>query len=289
MSILTANTITQKPYNEDAFSLILNLERGINGICIADGLGSMPHCSEAAAFVTQFFKSKFENSLLPEPDENFLRKCFLECRDELQLYATNLNIPDYNSSTMFGTTCILMLELPEKFIFSYIGNGAIWHIRPNIYNFNKRFWPIPWVAMNYLNPHSVLDLKTNREAIYKLFSPDMQDAGVMPTFLTLAKDRIDGDIIMICTDGIHSNDQSPLGVIAKTGEIWKKMDQSLDFFLRSLGDFYKSGTYTQDNLNSIMNGFLDSLKQKRLLDDDATIGVLLTDNALQFIINQEQQ
>jgi hypothetical protein len=289
MSALTANTITQKTINEDAYCVIHNPIKEINGICIADGLGSMPYCAEAASFVTKFFKEKFVDPELPEIQDQFLRNCFLECRDKLRIHATTMNVADYNGLTMFGTTCIVMLEMPEKFVFAYIGNGSIWHIRPNIYNFNKRFWPIPWNAVNYLNPHSILDPKTNREAIYKLFSPDMYDEGVIPTILTIAKDNLDGDIVMICTDGIHSNDQAPIGVIAKTGEIWKKMDQSLDYFFKNLEKYYKGTSMEQVNLDEVVSNLLKELKDNRLLDDDATLGVLITDQALQYFQNQEQK
>jgi hypothetical protein len=98
----------------------------------------------------------------------------------------------------------------------------------------------------------------------------------------LEKDPEYGDIVMICTDGIYSSDQVNIGR-TKDGSTWFKIEQPLLRFVAALDSFFAgSSVLTDDTLRRALDGYLAQLHADDLLDDDASLGVIVTAPALRY-------
>ena len=97
--------------------------------------------------------------------------------------------------------------------------------------------------------------------------------------IELEKDNEYGDIIMICTDGIYSGDQLKAGKNDKG--TWVKYEPSMLKFFENISRFFKNNQlYNRESIEHILNQYLDEIKP--MLDDDATIGILITQKTLNY-------
>src|SRR5262249_2604018 len=141
---------------------------------------------------------------------------------------------DWNSA--YGTTVLCAFETPRSIMLAYLGNGAIFHIRGNFNTFPASQL-LPWAAINYLNPHSLS--QNGKNVLYKLLSPRGRDGEIIPTVLTLGKDQdVFGDIVLVCSDGIHSYDQTAIGTDDE-GRLWISGDETVRLFFESLKLFFE--------------------------------------------------
>jgi len=281
MSIIAGATISGKPKNEDAVAVFTNLQAGIQGAIVADGIGSMPYCHLASSFVVNDLKKRFES--IEDFSVGILKNNFTECLGAFESYADKIKqeAENFDPEKWMGTTVIACIETKEELIVAYVGNGAAWHIRGDFNHFNKVCTYFPWNAINILNPHTVQDAATNSEAIYRLFFPAAKPEHVRPSIIRIEKEKTPpGDILMVCTDGIFSNDQAIVG--KASGILWQKIDQTMDHFFQYLESFIKGGDYQEQNLQQVLNEYLGFLSEKKLLDDDATIGIIFSSESIGF-------
>lgn len=286
-TLIYADSFSTKEKNEDACTFFNIPEKNANVIIVADGLGSMEHSYLASHFVVEFFKEKFKNEL--PGNEMLLYKLFDECNSALKKYAEQLDVKEYkiyNKKNALGTTLIIGIEFEDKFLVAYVGNGAIWHIKANFNHFNKQIVLFPWNAINLLNPHSIQDKLTNKEAIYNLFS--LNDGNPpAPTIFSISKDKkYVGDILMICTDGVFSNDQLLIGK-SKKDSILMMLEKSMLYFFEILSVFVQNKEFSQESIQAFIKNYLDGLKAQNLIDDDTTIGLIITDTALKYYLQRE--
>ena len=84
---------------------------------------------------------------------------------------------------------------------------------------------------------------------------------------------------MICTDGVHSADQQRMGRIPNDPVLWIRHNDRMSRFYEEMTALLDSKeTMTQDSLRTASERFLERVKSS--LDDDATIGVLVTPEVL---------
>jgi hypothetical protein len=83
---------------------------------------------------------------------------------------------------------------------------------------------------------------------------------------------------MICSDGIYSEDQRKYGSNAKG--LWVKYETSMQKFFEHLKLFFESQEYSNETLNNALEKYLGEIKPD--LDDDATLGVLVTEKAITY-------
>jgi PPM family protein phosphatase len=275
MIITAGASLTNKEENQDCYSSIENPKLQLNGVVVADGLGSFFLAKEASDFVTQFVKQKIE--ALEKIDDLNFENIFKEAKNELINYAISKEIV-LNKATL-GTTLIIAVhyQTPEQTYgnikIAYVGNGAIWHLRGNFNQFNESQL-LPWNSLNYLNPHSIQE--EGKEALYKLISVSDNFGEAIPTVLTIRTDENFGDIIMICTDGIYSYDQIQIGK-DNNGRTWISGEKSMTSFYASLDDYFK---LKEDNLNQSLQTYLSKHNEIEPFDDDATLALLITSKAI---------
>lgn len=103
-----------------------------------------------------------------------------------------------------------------------------------------------------------------------------------PTVLSFHKDTRVGDIILVCTDGIYSSDQNRSGDPGD-GSLWSEVPIPMTRVLNALRGVFNSGIPLDVCvLQSALDTVLADLRENRLLDDDATVGVLVTGTAVAY-------
>lgn len=269
--IVATASITNKAENQDAHS---EFEGFWPAIFVADGIGSFTYPRQSAECVVQRCKVFGEGLQAPLGNDD-LRTLFKQATEDLKELKVQLGRQDVEDQDLFGTTCIAAFEDEEEIVIAYIGNGAIWHIRGGFHVFDEPH-PFPWTAVNLLNPHTVPE--NGKEALQRYLTSDDDSSKSDPSIVRITKDRQQGDIVMICTDGIHSADQVRIGRNEKG--LWLRYEERMVAFYKDLALLLRSGAKeaTKDDLQVMLKGYLERMKAE--FDDDATLGVLVTERAL---------
>lgn len=286
-SIISVATTTKNQVeenkNQDSCEIVENKLLNLRAIIVADGLGSYKYAEHASKFVTKSIKDQIEG-FRSKNDIDFIQM-FKNTKSGLIRFAKDFekkNNVTLDRNNSFGTTLIVALEDDNKISLAYVGNGAIWHIRGNFNHFHNTKY-LPWNALNYLNPHSVQN-DQGKEAIYRMISVSDDAEEVIPTVLHIDKDNLSyGDMFMICTDGIYSYDQIPIGKYPEDDSIWISGEKTMYLFYQYLNDYFeKNPNPNNESLQKSIQIYLDLLKKTNLLDDDATIGIIITSKAIEY-------
>lgn len=267
--LAATGTITNKSENQDAH---IELE---NSIIVADGLGSLSFAGVASQIVVQSINAELLNNF-EKSERNDFKQIFENAKRKLINQATETG----NDANHYGTTVIVALDKQEELEIAYAGNGAIWHIKGNFNEFPSTYL-FPWNAVNLLNPHSIP--QGGKEALYRLVSANSSFQEAEPSIINLRKDNFFGDILMICTDGIFSNDQLNMG--SNSAGKWIKLEETMNLFFQKLKIYFEEVTEpNRENLNEFVTNYLEAIKP--IIDDDASIGILITPQVLQYQNNK---
>lgn len=276
-SLIVGGTVSLKEINQDYVLQTEIAELKCNVLVVADGLGSFHYSEVASEFVCKKFVEAIEK--LENINDLNLVNIFEEVQIDLKKKYEEDIPEDDRIKNAYGTTLISCIETLDDFIIGYVGNGGIFHIRGDFNNFPERFY-LPWNSINLLNPHSKEE--EGKNAMYKFLSPNGHPEQIIPSVIRLSKDRFgSGDIIMICTDGIYSYDEVKIGK-DPNGKIWISGETAMELFYKHLKLFFKKENYNNDNLNESIQDYLGELKSKKLLDDDATLSLLISSTALNY-------
>jgi serine/threonine protein phosphatase PrpC len=272
-SIFATVTATNKSENQDSNDKTTST--ALNAILVADGLGTYQYARQSSESVVATLLeelTKIEDVACLD-----FEKLFKTAKEKLiELSEQTKSMNDKSSDNLFGTTLIALVETEKTVKMAYVGNGAIWHIRGNFDEF-PAVYPFPWNAVNLLNPHSIPE--KGKEALERLISDYPNDDNeCIPSVIEVDKDNIQGDIFMICSDGIYSEDQRKRG--SNTKGLWVKYEISMQKFFEHLKHFFESQEYSNETLNGALNQYLQEIKPD--LDDDATLGVLITEAAINY-------
>ncbi|GHT28136.1 hypothetical protein AGMMS49574_01840 [Bacteroidia bacterium] len=271
-SIIATATITNKSVNQDSKREISTSL--INAVLVADGLGSYKYAEQSSILAIEAMQKQLEVEDVDYLDFNKLFRISQESLIELAKQVKREE--NYGSDNLFGTTLIVLVETEKKIKIAYVGNGAIWHIRGNFDEFSS-IYSFPWSAVNLLNPHTVEE--RGKEALYRLISDRNTDCNeYIPSIIEIEKDSYQGDIFMICSDGIYSEDQRIFG--RNSTGVWVKYDSSMRIFFEHLKCFFEKIDYSSEKLHDALIQYLKEIKTD--LDDDATLGVLITKSTLEY-------
>lgn len=276
-SVIATASTTNKTENQDCKGEFEGNK--LNAIFVADGLGTFKYAKQSSERVIDFFKSytlDLNNSSEINSNPKF-HEVFRYAKEKLIDFAVeNKKDEDKDEPFLYGTTAITVIESQQKISIAYTGNGAIWHIRGNFNDFPDSYL-FPWNAINYLNPHTIPE--QGKEALYRLISNSVDFSECIPTVIKIDKDIFVGDIFMICTDGIYSEDQLKIGKNEKG--VWVRYEPAMLKFFDYLKHFFKNNQYyNKESVEQTLIQYLEDIKP--ILDDDATIGVLITAEALNY-------
>jgi len=275
--------------NEDCVGIASNAGCGVRAVLVADGLGSqsLAYCKLGAQWAIKGASERINTA--PAITRQVLQDVFSAARAVVHANAASFCAREgitVDKNQSFGTTLIVAAETQRTFIVGYVGNGAIWHIRGSFNEFSQNRY-LPWNALNYLNPQSV-ESAEGKEAVYRLISFSDDEGEAIPTSIEIEKDMIYGDILMICTDGIHSSDQLEVGRV-KDGSIWTKTEPTMLRFFAALNEFFcSSNAMTDEALHLALEHYTSQLRADGLLEDDASVGVIVTAATLKHQANRKR-
>lgn len=268
--------------NQDACGLV-NREQ-FRGVIVADGIGSHYKAEEAARFCVTCIQKKIEAH--EQADALDFTALFQETESKL-IEFVNTSFDDLEGidrGKAFGTTLICAIETDTEFLMAYSGNGSIWHLHGNFNSFSPARY-LPWNSINLLNPHSVEE--GGKAALYRYLS--IANGCSTPTIIRINKNASFGDIIIISTDGIYSYDQVLVGK-DPDGAIWVSGEESMNLLFQTLSRLIKDemSSLNESKLTYAIQSYLSLLKEKGVMYDDCTLGVIISECALQYHQRQMQ-
>jgi PPM family protein phosphatase len=274
-SILATHSITNKTENQDAQGVFESKE--FNSVYVADGLGSFKYAQAASGTVVDSFHETDKNHSSARQLNFDFKDIFLKAKQKvIELSQTEQYKNEKGEQNLFGTTAIKLCESAHHLSVAYVGNGAIWHFRPNFTEFPPNYY-FPWCIINYLNPHTIPE--NGKEALYRLISEGEDSDESIPSVMEIHKDGFLGDIVVICTDGLHSADQVRMGKNEKG--VWTKMNELVCKLYECLAHFFRSSQlYSSETLKQELVLYMEVIKKD--IADDVTIGILITAEALNY-------
>ncbi|MFL5386153.1 MAG: protein phosphatase 2C domain-containing protein [Longimicrobiaceae bacterium] len=279
-TLVCAATVTPREdseRNEDAFMPVCAPRAGVYGVAVADGLGSYSRAGRAARYA-----AREAAAWLRDETEHFgrgtLTRLFAQVHTGLRSHARDAAGGGDPEAQAFGTTLLVGLDAGAELVAAYAGNGAIWHIRGNLDGFASAAG-LPWNAVNLLNPHSVP--RDGREVLYNILDA-AEATPPLPTEVSVRKDPRFGDILVLCTDGIYSADQLTHGTDA-SGGAWVSAEATMVAFHQALRELFAGWDGEgEPPLEATLRAYLGALRSRGMLEDDATVGVIVTADALRY-------
>lgn len=270
----------EKSEMEDAYS-VFDFKDLVESIAVADGVGSTKNAKGASSFCMQSLGEYFSE----HPTLNLSSKWIEDLFKKIQSKWVKQKVEIGNTTLL---TASIAEPFRDKIHIGYVGNGAIFHIRGNFRELkNQNNLVFPWNAINYLNPHT-LENKDGKETLYKYISNNKDTEGkAMPSTIELFQDDNFGDIIILMTDGIFSNDQIAFG--NNSSGVWQKVDEKLQKLFELIRDFLEGNIFSAEILQKKLQTYLEELKNNKKIDDDASIGILITSQAIKYNQNLNQK
>lgn len=262
--------------NQDYCTSFTNSKLGIKGVIVADGLGSHLRSEISSKFCAEKLKEKLETA---EKLEINYRDFFAEVKTELEKFAeAELNAED-KANTILGTTLICAVEFDSEYQIAYVGNGSIWQISGNFNHFSPSR-SLPWNSINLLNPHN---REENGESkMFKYLST--ADVSTIPSEIKLSKNEDSyGDIIVIASDGVYSNDEAKIGKDSK-GIIWEMGEDTMIELYKALNALFLNNPreITERDLHFELDKYLALLRECDFMDDDTTLGLIISNRTIQY-------
>ncbi|MBP9923544.1 MAG: protein phosphatase 2C domain-containing protein [Bacteroidia bacterium] len=280
-SLYACSTATAKSsINQDYCLTVKNERANFIGVIIADGIGSHFKAELSSKFCCEKLKEQLE--IVENASEINFELFFQEIKSSLLEFAKQspeFNFNEINKTKSLGTTLLCALDLENEFLIAYAGNGSIWHTKGSFNKFSPNRY-LPWNSVNLLNPHC--NEEDGKAALYRYLS--VSDAQYLPTVIRLSKNLFTpGDIIIVTSDGVYSSDQVQIGK-DESETIWIRSEESMPMLYSELSDFLKNNPKETKNedLEIALNIFLDNLKTKNYMHDDTTLGVIITEKAIDF-------
>jgi serine/threonine protein phosphatase PrpC len=262
--------------NQDYCTSFTNPKLGIKGVIVADGLGSHLRSEISSNFCAEKLKEKLEN--VDNLQINY-RKLFAEVKTELEIFAgTELNAEE-KANTILGTTLICVVEFDSEYQIAYVGNGSIWQISGNFNHFNASR-SLPWNSINLLNPHNIEE--KGEPKMFKYIST--ADVSTIPSEIKLSKNEDSyGDIIVIASDGIYSNDEAKIGKDSK-GINWVMGEDTMIELYKALNALFLNNPseITESDLHFELEKYLTLLRERDFMDDDTTLGLIISNKVIQY-------
>lgn len=275
-SLIEIKSISLKTINQDYITTFNNLNLNINGVVLGDGLGSHFLAEKGAEICVKELKFLLENFKEPKINyEDLFEKVLKKLKKEADSISEIKKVK--SKENILGTTLICVIEYPNKFVIAYVGNGSIWQIRGNFTHFSSQRY-LPWSSINLLNPHTIDE--NGKEALYKYFSLNSTEENIRPTIIEVSKDnQMFGDIFIISTDGLFSPDQTPVAK-DKEGGLWISGETKMSMLYETLQGFLKNCSTSK--LGDELDGFCNKLIENKLIDDDTSFGVIITQQVINY-------
>lgn len=269
ISNILIKSISPKLKNEDFIETAINYELNFKAIILGDGIGSHYNPDKGSQFCVKSLKKHLEN--FKHLDDLNFKGLFKTVYSELKENFGNIEDDTIDKTQAYGTTLICAMEFEDKYIVAYLGNGSAWHIRGNFHTFSLQRY-LPWNAINLLNPHTVEE--NGKEALYKFIALESTENQISPSVIQINKDNdLFGDIIIISTDGLYSNDHNPVAK-DREGNIWIAGERKIELLFNRLKNLINENKFEEQIINESIDEYLKEITESKLIDDDTTFGII---------------
>jgi serine/threonine protein phosphatase PrpC len=278
-SLVTCATQTHKSTNNQDFcGIVINEIANFKGVIVADGIGSHLRSELSSKFCTEHLKNKLEQ--VKNIDDIDFDIFFSQIKDELRLFSQTELTEDELKNNPLGTTLLCAIELEKEYRIAYVGNGSIWQISGNFNHFGVNRY-LPWNAINLLNPHTIE--VEGKSALFKFISID-DTVSCKPSVISISKNEDSfGDIITITSDGVYTNDEVRIGK-DDNDVIWIMGEESIKLLYDKLSVFFNLDLINIEeiDLQSTINEYLSELKERKIMHDDTTLGIIISPKVLKY-------
>lgn len=279
---------TRKSKNQDSFCMAEVKKAQARIIAVADGVGSSYKSEEGSRYVAAKAVELIQKAV--EADEYHID--FNGIFDQVQSGLDSMVETKFAAElaglkpASFGTTLIVGIDFPDRFVAAYVGNGSIWHFS-GLFNSFPPAMCLPWNAVNLLNPDTAM--KEGREALYKIFFYKGEKKHHKPTVLQVSKLREDpGDMFIITTDGVYSADHAIAGKDDE-GEIWVPSTAQFGLLCDYLKQYVEGTEDINDaTLKDVINRYLAHINEAKIMDDDTTLGVFISQEARKHFLENRK-
>lgn len=231
-----------------------------SALIICDGIGEFHTSGKISKLIVDQYISKNYKSI-----------------SELIFDEELMNLKD--SNFVGGTTFISAINLgtSNKIRIEYLGNGGIIHFYGDFSsNVNSQE---PYRYGELMIPHI-----SSKGALTRHISHNSDHNELLSSIIDLHLNYHFGDIIMLFSDGIASLEDK---IILKDDKnrYWRSENPSIQLILRELDSFLKSNSNKStfhDSLIEFNQKMLGILKSADYLEDDASLGFIITDKVLDY-------
>lgn len=282
-SCIAMRSSSNRENNQDAFCQRSISKSNVKVMAVADGIGSAYKAEVGSQFVAAKAVELVLQAIISGKDVNY-KEIFAETQKQLhEKVAAEFakELPSLQSNS-FGTTLIVAVDRPESFTVAYVGNGCAYHLFGNVSKFPTDFY-VPWNAVNLLNPHTFPDKVSRKESLYKFISYEvLTPEQLVPAIVSVNKCHDTGDIFVIGTDGLDSSDHVMFG--KANNAMWQVAKPNIHLLCMELQRLSESAAPVDEgHLGQMLGDFLDAMKTAGQMDDDTTVGIAVSAQALRYL------
>jgi len=234
-----------------------------NKILLCDGIGSFERSGEVADIAINQLQ-------------------FAENNLELKSYINLAHAEILDKQIIGGTTMLsaIVMEDNSKLMLAYLGNGSIYHFSGDLFDKPESYEDLNKVHryINYLLPHVDKD-----GALLKHISNCSTEEELGPSLLELSLTGLYGDVILMFTDGISSLEEDII-IADDQSRIWRNQSENVNSIIDHW-DVWMKANYSdmdKEKLDKFLEDELAWLKENRKLDDDASIGLIMTKRVIDY-------
>ncbi len=233
-------------------------------LVLADGIGEFPQSRLVAEFVVDKILEKDYTSI-----GDFLLK------EDRPLFDS----PDFKG----GTTIIMAIQKnkPSSVKIEYLGNGGVIHLYGDFVKNSSSEHPYRYAEI--MNPHI-----SPGGALTKHISHDSGKMEHAFSKIELELRYPTGDILLFYTDGITSLEDKII-IKDNQGRFWRNEAPSVQFILNELHLFLKNNCKSEEFHERLIQfniDILSKLNESGFLEDDASLGLIITEDVLNHYINE---
>lgn len=258
--IISASYKDIKQKQDFAFSV--NNAPNNMALAICDGIGQYEDSGKAAKEVIDLFFQDLTTNI-----------------KDLQLFVNSANKQLKELEIIGGTTFICGIVKQEKIKISYLGNGGVIHCFGD-FAINS-MTNLPYRFSEIMLPH------VNKKGhLTKHISHNSGENELQLSSLELNLNSPVGDILLFYTDGINSSEENFI-LKDDEGRFWRKESTVIQIILKELNLWLntKNASEIKEDIKFFNKEILEKLNDDGLLEDDASLGIIITDSVLEYYHN----
>ena len=233
-------------------------DESTKALILCDGIGEFAQSGQTARLVVEMFI------------ENVLKDNF-----SIQHFTKQAQLEIEKSGIIGGTTMICAIQNKGGNLnLHYLGNGGIIHLYGDFKS--NPYSEFPYRYVELMNPHV-----TPEGALYKHISHNSGKNELSPDTVSLNLSSENGDIFLFFTDGIGSLEEKAI-IKTEDGIYWRHENENIQSILNRLHEFLlkDADNFSVDGLIGFVDETLDLLKEEKRLEDDASLGIIITESTI---------